>query len=153
MHRVFRGTSLFVLVAGVMFALTFVARAQQQPADEDEKPRAGGWTIPADAAQETSPISVTPQTLVAGRALFQKNCQRCHGAKGVGDGPDADPDHMADMDLTNPKRASRNPDGVIFYKVWNGRSKPKMPAFKEKLSKEQVWTIIAYVQTLRKNAS
>jgi mono/diheme cytochrome c family protein len=112
---------------------------------EDE----GGWQIPAGAETEQNPVSSSPQVLAAGRALFRKNCQRCHGPKGVGDGPDADPDLMADMDLTNPKRAGENPDGVVFHKVWNGREKPKMPAFKEELSREQVWTIVTYVQTLR----
>jgi mono/diheme cytochrome c family protein len=59
---------------------------------------------------------------------------------------------MADMDLTNPKRAERNSDGVVFYKIWNGRKKPKMPAFKDELTKEQAWSIVAYSQTLRKPA-
>ena len=69
------------------------------------------------------------------------------------DGPDADPDNEQDMDLTNPKRAARNPDGVVFYKVWNGRQKPKMPAFKDKLTKDQVWHIVSFVQTLRQPSS
>ena len=69
---------------------------------------------------------------------------------GLGDGPDADPEHREDMDLTNPKRADRNADGVVFYKVWNGRRRPKMPAFKEELTEQQVWSVVAYVQTLRK---
>ena len=56
------------------------------------------------------------------------------------------------MDLTNPKRAERNSDGVVFYKVWNGRKKPKMPAFKDELTKQQIWSVVAYVQTLRKTA-
>ena len=54
------------------------------------------------------------------------------------------------MDLTNPKRADRNTDGVVFYKVWNGRRRPKMPAFKEELTEQQVSSVVAYVQTLRK---
>jgi mono/diheme cytochrome c family protein len=56
---------------------------------------------------------------------------------------------MQDMDLTNPRRAARNPDGTVFYKVWNGRKSPKMPAFKDELTKDQVWQIVAYAQTLR----
>ena len=52
--------------------------------------------------------------------------------------------------LTDPKRAARNPDGVVFYKVLNGRGRPKMPAFKDELNEEQIWTIVTYVQTLRK---
>jgi len=73
----------------------------------------------------------------------------CHGPGGKGDGPDADPDQQQDMDLTVARRAARNPDGVVFYKVWNGRQKPKMPAQKNDLSKEQVWAVVKYVQTLR----
>lgn len=152
MHVGFSRTGFALILAAALLGAAAAARAQQEPqAPGEGKP--GGWTIPPDAAQEKSPITVTPQTLVAGRALFQKNCQRCHGPRGIGDGPDADPENMADMDLTNPKRAGRNPDGVVFYKVWNGRKKPKMPTFSEKLSKEQVWTIVAYVQTLRKTAT
>lgn len=152
MYRVFSRTSLAFIVACVLFGAAVAARTQEsKPGENESKP--GGWTIPPTAAEEKSPMTATPQLLVAGRALFQKNCQRCHGPKGIGDGPDADPDNMADMDLTNPKRASRNPDGVVFYKVWNGRKKPKMPTFSEKLTKEQVWTIVAYVQTLRKNST
>ena len=53
------------------------------------------------------------------------------------------------MDLTNPRRAERNSDGVVFYKVWNGRKVPKMPAFKDELTKEQAWAVVAYAQSLR----
>ena len=59
-------------------------------------------------------------------------------------------DHAEEMNLTNPKRADRNPDGVVFHKVSNGRRNPKMPAFKEELSANQIWSVVAYVQTLRK---
>jgi mono/diheme cytochrome c family protein len=150
MVRNVSGTGLALIVACLLFGAMLTARAQQQePAAGQQASQPGGWTIPPEAAQEENPIEVTPQTLVAGRALFQKNCQRCHGPKGIGDGPDADPDNMADMDLTNPKRASRNPDGVVFYKAWNGRTKPKMPAVKDDLTKEQLWQIVSYVQTLR----
>jgi mono/diheme cytochrome c family protein len=151
MHRVFSRTSLTVILACLLFGAALAARSQETKPEGPSRP--GGWTIPPNAAEEKSPIAVTPQTLVAGRSLFKQNCRRCHGETGVGDGPDADPDNMADMDLTNPKRASRNPDGVVFYKVWNGRKTPKMPTFSEKLTKEQVWTIVAYVQTLRKPAT
>jgi hypothetical protein len=49
-------------------------------------------------------------------------------------------------------RVAFNPDGVMFYKVWNGRPiAPKMPAFKsEGLSKDEVWTVIRFVNTFRK---
>ena len=47
------------------------------------------------------------------------------------------------------RRASKNPDGVVFYKMWNGRAKPKVPTVKDEITKEQVWQIVRHVQTLR----
>ena len=107
-----------------------------------------GWTIPPEAKTLKSPLAVDDKVLAAGKEIYKDKCERCHGPTGRGDGPDADPD-VTDMDLTVAKRAERNPDGVVFHKVLNGRRKPKMPAFKEELSPEQIWTVVAYVQSLR----
>jgi mono/diheme cytochrome c family protein len=146
-----RAATLSIVLAVVVFlsASAIALAGSQTPA---QKPVPDGWELPPTADEEKNPLTVTPVVLDAGKALFKKNCERCHGPNGEGDGPDADPEHMAEMDLTNPKRADRNSDGVIFYKVWNGRKKPKMPAFKEELTKEQAWTVVAYAQTLRKPA-
>jgi mono/diheme cytochrome c family protein len=108
-----------------------------------------GWQISRDATTLSNPIAATPTILAKGQELYKAKCQRCHGASGKGNGPDADPEHSPG-DLTDGSRASRNPDGVMFYKVWNGRAKPKMPAFKADISRDDVWTIIHYVKTLRK---
>jgi len=135
--------SLFA-TAGLIFAASLAMSARQDPA-----PRPGGWTLPANAADEKNPFAGDPKAIEAGKTLFKKKCERCHGPGGKGDGPDADPDIQEDMDLTVAKRAARNPDGVIFYKAWNGRSKPKMPAVKDDLTKEQLWQIVSFVQTLR----
>ena len=108
-----------------------------------------GWTIPPDAAEEKNPLPANDAVLANGRKFFAAKCQRCHGAAAKGDGPDADKKYRADMDLTAAAHVARNPDGVVFYKIWNGRSNPRMPAFKEELSREQAWAIVAYVQTLR----
>jgi mono/diheme cytochrome c family protein len=53
------------------------------------------------------------------------------------------------MDLTRAAGAEANPDGIVFHKIMNGREKPKMPTFKDKLTPEQVWTLVGYVQSLR----
>jgi len=111
-----------------------------------------GWQIPLDAATELNPVPMNPVELAKGRSLYRSKCQRCHGVEGKGNGPDADPNH-APSDLTDGRRASRNPDGVMFYKIWNGRSKPKMPAMKSDMSRIDVWTVILYVKTLSAPAS
>lgn len=108
-----------------------------------------GWHIPETAATERSPVPVTPAVMARGKSLYLSKCQRCHGPDGGGRGPDADPAHPP-ADLTDSRRASRNPDGVLFYKIWNGRAKPRMPAMKSEISQADVWTIVHYVKTLRK---
>jgi mono/diheme cytochrome c family protein len=109
-----------------------------------------GWTLPADANTKKNPLSADANALATGKSLFKDKCSKCHGPSGLGDGPDADPDHKDHMDLTNPKHADANSDGVVFYKISNGRRRPKMPTFKEELTEQQIWSLVAYVQTLRK---
>ena len=112
-------------------------------------PQAGGWTLGEDAETKKNPLASDAKTLAAGKAIFKDKCQRCHGPGGLGDGPDADPD-ATDLDLTNAKRAARNDDGTVYYKVLHGRKRPKMPAFKDELNDEQIWTVLTYVQSLRR---
>lgn len=107
-----------------------------------------GWRIPDGAETENNPVPVDPAVLARGQGLYRSKCQRCHGVHGKGNGPDADANH-APGDLTDARRASRNPDGVMFYKIWNGRANPKMPAMKTDIARIDVWTVIHYVKTLR----
>jgi hypothetical protein len=39
---------------------------------------------------------------------------------------------------------------VLFYKIWNGRAKPKMPAMNADIMRADVWRVIHDVKTLRK---
>jgi mono/diheme cytochrome c family protein len=131
------GLMLLVICTGV------IALCAGSQADSD------GWQIPAAAATEANPIAATTATLAKGQEIYKGKCQKCHGVTGTGNGPDADPDQPPG-NLTDVKRAARNPDGVMFYKIWNGRTRPKMPAFKTDISREDVWTVIHYVKTLRR---
>ena len=132
--------AVYVAVAGT------VATAGAQGARGSSR---DGWRLPPNAATELSPLKVTDAVLGAGRKLYLSKCRRCHGPQGKGDGPDAEKKHQQDMVLTVAARAADNPDGVVFHKIWNGRTEPKMPVFSEELSREQAWAIVAYVQSLR----
>jgi mono/diheme cytochrome c family protein len=139
--------------AGLVVLALAIAVGAREGRTQTAKPAQttpSGWQLPPDAAETKNPHAVDDKLLAAGRAVFRDKCQRCHGPGGLGDGPDADPDARDEMNLTNPERADRNPDGVVYYKVTNGRRRPKMPAFKEELKPEQIWAVVAYVQSLRK---
>src|SRR5437016_9337095 len=126
--RLLRPVVLSVLVAG---------SAQAQ---------ATKWNIPPDAADLKSPLSASAAVLKTGKSVFTSSCQKCHGPAGEGNGPSSDPKHPA-ADLTDASRARENPDGTIFYKIWNGG--PPMPAFKSQLERNDVWAVVEYVKTLR----
>jgi len=132
-----------IVVAALTLLAVVVHVAGQAPAGSD------GWQIPEGAATERNPVPLTAAAVARGKSLYQSKCQRCHGADGAGHGPDGDPARPP-ADLTDSRRASRNPDGVMFYKIWNGRAKPRMPAMKSDLQAADVWMLVHYVKTLRK---
>jgi mono/diheme cytochrome c family protein len=106
------------------------------------------WTIPPGAANEKNPLTATPKVIEEGKDQYGQHCEKCHGKEGHGDGPDVDrkdrKSRPANLAL------SRNPDGVMFYKIWNGRHDPRMPAFKSEMTREEVWQTITYItSTLR----
>ena len=139
--------------AGLLLLGSFAVSARQTTSSatttQAQPKQSTGFNLPPNAADDKNPFAGDAKAVEAGKALFDKNCKRCHGPAGKGDGPDADPDVQEDMDLTVARRAARNPDGVVFWKIHNGRARPKMPSFKDDLSKDQMWQIVSFVQTLR----
>ncbi len=136
-----------MIAISALVAVAGFSPTATQDASDDRK----GWTIPVDAGKESNPLAASPDVLLKGEKIYKGKCQRCHGREGKGNGPDADPDRPAG-NFTDRMRVAFNPDGVMFYKIWNGRTvAPKMPAFKsEGLSRDEVWTVIDFVHTLRK---
>ena len=110
-----------------------------------------GWFIPDGGKVEKSPMSSVAGAASRGKALYATHCASCHGAEGKGDGPNSD----YASDLTDDLRTDLNPEGVLFYKIWNGRLKygkgptEDMPAFQGKLEKDQVWLLVEYLKVLR----
>ncbi len=125
-------------LAALAFALSLGAATAAQYA---------GWTIPDGGKDEKSPLKPSADLVRKGKALFGSNCQKCHGPLGKGDGPDSSPSDPA-ADLTDPFRTELNPPGVLYYKIMNGHP-PAMPAFKSKLTRDDAWTLVAYLETLR----
>jgi mono/diheme cytochrome c family protein len=111
-----------------------------------------GWDIPATGRAERSPLASSSDAASRGKAIFGSHCVRCHGPEGKGDGPGSD--HAAD--LTDELRDAINPDGVLFYKIWNGHAIQlrtqidDMPAFRDKLSRDEVWAVVEYLKVLRR---
>jgi len=136
----------FLALAIGLWAVILVAALSAQDPN-------AGWKLPANAATEKNPLPANEATLAAGQKVFTAKCVRCHGPKGEGDGVDADESLKKEMDLTRADRTAANPDGIVYHKISAGRAEPRMPAFIDQLSKEQIWAAVVYVQSLRKKAS
>jgi mono/diheme cytochrome c family protein len=110
-----------------------------------------GFNVPPGGKDEKSPLTPGPAVTAKGKALFTANCTKCHGPEGKGNGPDSD--HAAD--LTDDFRTQLNTEGVLFYKVWNGHAiqlrtqVDDMPAFNDKLTRDEVWALVEYLKVLR----
>ncbi len=81
-----------------------------------------------------------------GREVYMSNCGRCHGADGAGHTRMAEivePPDMTDRAWQRGRSTSR-----MVASVANGRG--QMPAFKKKLSRQEIAAAVAYVRTLRR---
>jgi mono/diheme cytochrome c family protein len=136
-------------LAGWLGAAALIAALPTHSALRGEADGQGvDWTIPVNAAELKSPVTPSPEVIKRGTSIFESRCRPCHGPEGKGNGPLSDPAHPA-ADLTAGVKADWPADGVLFYRVWNG--KRPMPAFKSELSQNEVWTVLEFVKTLKKD--
>jgi mono/diheme cytochrome c family protein len=104
--------------------------------------------VPENYQGVASPIEPSDKALTAGAELYAQHCAVCHGQKGRGGG---------DAGFTlKPSPAlktfiSRRPWAADEYLLWSvaeggtafGSS---MPAFREQLTRQQMWQIIAFMR-------
>ena len=104
--------------------------------------------VPEGYQGAASPIDRSRKDIMAGAVLYSQHCSACHGNKGRGGG---------DSGLTlRPSPAlktyiSRRPWAADEYLLWSVAEGgvefgSTMPAFREQLTREQMWQIIAYMR-------
>jgi mono/diheme cytochrome c family protein len=111
------------------------------------------WTfmnkeVPETYLMQTNDIGYTTAAIAAGGPLYLANCARCHGESGLGNGELA-------QDLTpSPALLAflvQQPIAIDQYLLWSISEGGKkfgtaMPAFKDQLTQEQIWQIVAYLR-------
>jgi mono/diheme cytochrome c family protein len=101
------------------------------------------WDVVAYALS----LSVSPQTLAEGKALYQENCVACHGDTGAGDGSEADSLEVQPPDLTDQERLASLSDTDLFQAISAGVA-TVMPAYEDRLTEAQRWALAAYQRSL-----
>lgn len=102
--------------------------------------------VAASGASATSDSLKGRSQAARGREVYTSNCARCHGVDGMSH------TSMGQMteapDLTDAAWQSRRSAARMIASVTNGRG--EMPAFRRKLSRQEIAAAVAYVRTLRR---
>lgn len=105
--------------------------------------------LPAAYANAHDPLPASEAKLRRGRTLFDAHCAACHGSTGHGSGPEAFALVPAPADLEWLARTPKKPsESYMYWTIAEGgrQFESDMPAFKGKLSKKDIWAVIAYVR-------
>ena len=111
-----------------------------------------GQAKPPAAKPAASVAKASPESLAKGETLFKRQCQMCHGATGVGDGPAAKTLKGKLPNLADKATLAKVTDAQITDQISEGKKSEigNMPAFKTKLKPEEIQDVINYVHTLAK---
>lgn len=93
-----------------------------------------------------NPVSITTHAIESGQDLFNTFCFPCHGKQGRGDGPVIKKGFYP-VDLTSPGVKART-DGYIYSYIRYG-GLVMMPTYREFISLDEAWEIVAYVRKLQ----
>jgi len=107
------------------------------------------WGIPEPYTNMENPMPKNWATLRLGKAIYTTHCAPCHGKGGAGDGPegeglDPSPGNLVWLSDVPEKQW----DPFIYWATAEGGTQlgTGMPAYKDLLSKEDIWAVSAYIQ-------
>ena len=105
--------------------------------------------IPEPYRSMTNSMPRTQATMQHGAAVYEQNCAACHGVTGRGDGANARDlsPRPADLAWLSRMRMAQW-DPFMYWTVAEGGAPlgTAMPAFKDVLSKDDIWSVVAYIQ-------
>ena len=103
----------------------------------------------ANTNQGASPTANPPvDEIAASEELYKKNCMICHKDTGKGGKVTVDGKELEPEDLTSEKFKKRS-DEKLQRNISDGAPDDGMPAFKKKLSDDDIKSLVKYVRVLQ----
>ena len=99
-------------------------------------------------AQVTTPPPGPVTGLRTPEQNYEQRCTVCHGADGKGQTKKGR--QLKAKDFTKAKFQQRTTDKEMVDAITNGIKKKKMPAFKDKLSTDEIQALVGYVRAFGK---
>jgi mono/diheme cytochrome c family protein len=142
----------YVAAAAAVTTWTLTAAAQTKPAGAatTTAQHEEGEHHHADAAALKNPVKATPESIAAGKAIYDKQCANCHGDTGKGDGK------LAASIATGPKPSDftdaswkhGSTDGEIYTLIHDGSKGTGMRGYGARMKPEEIWNVVNYLKTL-----
>ncbi|NNC64827.1 MAG: c-type cytochrome [Gammaproteobacteria bacterium] len=103
---------------------------------------------PAEYRGQSNPFESSEEAVAEGRQLYATHCQLCHGSEGLGDGQIADSLTPSPALLAHLIQMPMAVDEYLLWSISEGGTEfgTGMPAFKEVLSREQIWKTITFMR-------
>lgn len=98
-------------------------------------------------------LPTAPLSLANGRQVYQTYCERCHGERGLGDGPDAKSVTPVPAPIGVEKEMADASPELQYRVVSAGVAGTQMPAWGSVLTPQQRWDVLTYVQSMRSTAA
>ena len=119
---------IYLLIAGIILSISGL-KAQE-------------WVVPENQKGKLSKFEFDQESISLGEGLYSTNCKSCHGDPGKGN-------YLTTLDPIPADPASEtiqnNLDGELYYKLRTGKG--QMPSFKNVLTPNQIWQVIAYLRS------
>jgi cytochrome c oxidase cbb3-type subunit 2 len=160
-HRWLLALAVCALLVGVLGIDPPAGRADVKPGGEEHEEEEEGSAhihVPAPLAYADAHVPPSiwtdPAMIARGKEIYTANCAVCHGDEGDGKGPAGLALPLKPSDMRNQAAIAEMRDNFWFWRVSEGglvepfRSKGSaMPPFKDTLSAEERWAVMAYQHT------
>ena len=133
----------FIFVLLVCTALLAACGRNESASNIDENATLA--PVPTEYAGLTNPFGA--DAAEEGAAVFQTNCETCHGPEGHGDGPagqslEPRPRNLAELQ-------AEVGDDYLYWRIHDGKPGTSMVAWKGILTDEQIWQAVSFIRTLK----
>jgi mono/diheme cytochrome c family protein len=129
-------------VIGFLVWPVWTATMADEGAQEAIPPEYAEKILPV-AMRDDSKARVIGKDFYEGKINLAVNCAQCHGSDGkptkLGKGA---------PDLSDPAVSKKHSDTHWFWRISEKKAGTTMPSYKDKLTEEQRWQVIAYLRTL-----
>jgi len=133
------------------------ARATTEPSSAATAPasNAGQSVTNQSAASLRNPVASTPESIAAGKRLYETNCSVCHGNVAQGAVKAGITISIIDEqrgkqppDLTDDQWDNGSSDGEIYSVLKRGLPPTMMPGFNKQIPDDDLWRIVNYLRSL-----